>query len=105
MVYWDDFYFNCCLVVVCMSGPKEQAASVTLVGRKSLEAVVHRACPGCGAPAFYKAEESIREGWPGCWVPNNSPNKDQYVGDLCPNCGLARTPDLREDREIGRAHV
>jgi hypothetical protein len=60
------------------------------ISRKSLEAVRIHACPHCGAPGVYRADDRTKEHWPGCWEPHK---KDRPVGEQCPNCGGARSAD------------
>lgn len=77
-----------------MTTPPEANTDVELLRRQHLEAVVVQACPDCRAPGVYKSEESIRVGWPGCYVSPHDPLDTQLVGDVCPNCGASRLPHI-----------
>jgi hypothetical protein len=60
--------------------------------RQAVEATVLLACASCRAPGVYKDHESIRAGWPGCYVASDDPRLGQSVGPICPHCGETR-PD------------
>jgi hypothetical protein len=75
---------------------RQDAAQIGLT-RKSLEATVIRACRFCQAPGTYVAHESIKIGWPGCYVTDNDPLKGQPVGKICPNCMRPRAASLVEN--------
>jgi predicted RNA-binding Zn-ribbon protein involved in translation (DUF1610 family) len=63
---------------------------------KTVEAKVLFACAACGAPGAYNSHESIRAGWPACWVERGDPQEGEQVGDICPQCGTKRpAPDDR----------
>lgn len=59
---------------------------------QGLHATVHCACPHCQAPGVYTYEESVRVGWPGCYVEPIDERVGQSVGDTCPNCSESRKP-------------
>lgn len=59
---------------------------------QGLHATVHCACPHCQAPGVYTYDESIRVGWPGCYVDPVDDRVGQPVGDTCPNCEASRKP-------------
>jgi predicted RNA-binding Zn-ribbon protein involved in translation (DUF1610 family) len=85
-----------------MSEPKHQYVSNTgqLHRRQSLELVVNRSCPHCGAPAFYRSHESIKNGWPGAWVAPQSSLEGHFVGEVCPNCHLDRNVKSESHGEV-----
>lgn len=68
----------------------EQAAVMTHGIRRTLAASVIPACGGCRAPGSYVSHESVRAGWPGCYVEPDDERLGQRVGDECPNCGASR---------------
>jgi hypothetical protein len=70
--------------------------------KQAVEATLIHACSVCGAPGVFKSHESIRVGWPGCWVPPGHPQDNRPVGDTCPNCdAMARKSSRRESGIIG----
>lgn len=70
----------------------ESAQTITLgLTRKSLHATVIHACPHCGAPGVYKADERTLSLWPGCY---DAKRRDDAVGEICPNCHNTRRRDL-----------
>src|SRR5215475_10604469 len=71
----------------------EAQTDVTLIRRQHLEAVVVQRCALCGAPGAYHDDQSIKDGWPGCWVELSDPRNHKPVGEHCPNCGMKRPPD------------
>jgi hypothetical protein len=76
--------------------PTQVIQTSDLLRRQSLEATIFRACGSCGAPPTYKSHESIRDGWPGCYVEPGDPLDNQLVGDICPNCGAKQlSPEPR----------
>lgn len=78
----------------------EQAVGSPVLRRQSLEAVVTRACVSCQAPGVYSSAESVRAGWPACWVPPGDPRVGQPLsGDRCPQCG-DRKPRPEQHGEI-----
>lgn len=82
-----------------------EVAGSSLERRQSLEAIRHRPCVGCGAPARHLSHDSIREGWPGCWVPRGDPREGTGVraGESCPNCGATRS--VANDDDLGEIWV
>jgi rubredoxin len=80
--------------------PRVQSVPVDIARKQSLEAVILRACSDCGAPAVYKSASAIRDGWPGCYVEPGEPLEDKPVGELCPNCGIARHGHTEELGEV-----
>ena len=80
-----------------MSEPHNLEQGQLLRNLKTVEATVLPACANCGAPGAYNSHESIRDGWPGCWVEKNDPMAGEQVGDICPNCNAERP----EPRNLG----
>jgi hypothetical protein len=57
-----------------------------------IQAQIIRACGRCGAPGVYKS--SVDRGWdsvPGVQVDPGDVRIGQFVGEICPNCGAARS--------------
>jgi len=75
--------------------PQQQANLTFGITRKSVEGLLVHACPHCGAPGLYKADEHNAKHWPGVI---NIHKVNQPVGDTCPNCQKSRRPpqDLGE---------
>ena len=61
--------------------------------RSSLEGELIFACTKCGAPGVYSDHVSIQTGWPACYDPSR---KQRHVGDICPQCGASRKPNLHK---------
>lgn len=70
--------------------PRYQSSTTELFERQSLEAVYNAACHRCGAPPTYVNHQSIKDGWPGCYVEADSVLVNQLCGPVCPNCGTMR---------------
>jgi hypothetical protein len=73
----------------------EQALGGNTKHRQSLEAVVVKSCPHCGAPGVWVAPKNVAEakhymGWPGCIVATEDPRSGKPVGEFCPNCNGRR---------------
>lgn len=69
----------------------KQVASVNRVVRKqSLYASVIRACNNCGAPGYWHDTPGVNVG---CYAPDKVTQLGaDFVGPVCPNCGVDREP-------------
>lgn len=68
-----------------------------------IQAQVIKACGSCGAPGVYKS--SADKDWdtvPGIQVNPGDLRLGQFVGEICPNCGSARSKPGRE-RQVFKA--
>ncbi len=69
---------------------RQQKSGGRVIRRQGVHANVQRACKKCQAPGRYLSEDSIRDGWPGCYVAKGDEREGQPVEGDCPNCGAPR---------------
>jgi hypothetical protein len=70
----------------------EQTSSSETKPKIGIQAQVIPTCGGCGAPGVYKS--SADHAWdsvPGIQVSPGDVRMGQFVGEICPNCGAARS--------------